>query len=90
MRSGDLRRQSARVRAWVAAPFVLGLLATSQGAWAQTSEDEESGEIVLDEITVTGSRLERSGFDTPSPVTVISADDLAINASPAIGDLLNE
>ena len=90
MRSGDLRRQSARVRAWVAAPFVLGLLATSQGALAQTSEEEPSGELVLDEITVTGSRLERSGFDTPSPVTVINADDLKVNASPAIGDLLNE
>ncbi|MEO1320899.1 MAG: TonB-dependent receptor plug domain-containing protein, partial [Pseudomonadota bacterium] len=68
----------------------MGLLATSQGAWAQTREDDGSDDVFLDEITVTGSRLERSGFDTPSPVTVISADDLAVNASPAIGDLLNE
>jgi outer membrane receptor protein involved in Fe transport len=45
----------------------------------------------LEEITVTGSRIQRpTGFTTPTPVTVIGADRLEQRALTNIGDALNE
>ncbi len=55
---------------------------------AQETADEE--EVRLEEIVVTGSRLVRTGFETPSPVVMIGADEIGAETSPALGDLLND
>ena len=47
---------------------------------AQESDDADS----IEEIIVTGSRLARTGFDTPSPVIVIGADEIRSSDSCAI------
>ncbi|WP_160737024.1 TonB-dependent receptor domain-containing protein [Altericroceibacterium endophyticum] len=39
-------------------------------------------------IVVTGTRLEASGFNAPSPVTVMGADRIAKTASPTVGEAL--
>lgn len=44
----------------------------------------------LEEITVTSSRLESSGFDAPTPTTTIGAEDIAASGLPNIADYLNE
>ena len=41
-------------------------------------------------IVVTGSRISRPGFTAPTPVTAVSAADLAKSASTVIGDVLNQ
>lgn len=41
-----------------------------------------------DQITVTGSRIARSGFDTPTPVTVLDNARIQMAAVSDIGDLL--
>ena len=38
----------------------------------------------IEEILVTGSRLARSGYDTPTPVTVVGIEQIEADA-PAIG-----
>ncbi|MEJ1969164.1 MAG: TonB-dependent receptor [Rhizomicrobium sp.] len=44
----------------------------------------------VETVTVTGSRLSGSGFETPTPVTIVSADALK-NAAPAnLADALNQ
>jgi len=52
---------------------------------------QESAELVeLEEILVTGSRLSRTGFETPSPVIVIGTEEIRSSTSVVLGDLLNE
>lgn len=41
-------------------------------------------------VTITGSRIVRQGYTTPTPVTAIDATELADAAHPNIGDTLNE
>ena len=59
----------------------------SPAAFAQS--DGEVAEAA-EEIIVTGSRLARTGFETPSPVTVIGNDDIRASTAVVLGDLLNE
>lgn len=67
------------------------LLASSWAAlaFAQVDAGAQDSEE-LEEIVVTGSRLVRSGFDTPSPVVMIGVDEIKSSTSPALGDLLND
>ena len=48
------------------------------GAGQALAQDQEQD---LEEIVVTGSRIERSGMNTPNPVTSVSAEELS-NMSP--------
>jgi len=63
-------------------------LALSGPALAQ-DEGADAADEQIEEITVTGSRLLRTGFETPSPVVMIGEDEMAMNSAPALGDLLN-
>ncbi|WP_129778602.1 TonB-dependent receptor domain-containing protein [Peristeroidobacter soli] len=61
------------------------------GVLAQTSDaPAEPGAPEIEEIVVTGSLLQRNGFDAPTPVTVLGADDLARVAAPNIADAINQ
>lgn len=73
----------------LARDLVLAASALSLCAPLLYAQDED-GAAELEEIVVTGSRIRRSGFDTPSPVTVIGVDEVAAATSPALGDMLNE
>lgn len=65
----------------------------SAGAAAETpasaSADEEAGRGSDEAIIVTGSRIV-SGFDRPTPVSVMGADRLAERGATNLGDALNE
>ena len=65
-------------------------LSLSSPALAQGANSDAMDTESLEEITVTGSRLARTGFTTPSPVVMVGADDIAANSAPAIGELLNQ
>src|SRR5262245_48370766 len=43
------------------------------------SADESASKV--EEVTITGTRIQRPGFDAPTPVTALSADELS-NANP--------
>ncbi len=57
-----------------------------QPATAQTQGNQE----VPEDIVVTGSLVERNGFDTPTPVTVIGAEALERVSAPSIADVINQ
>ncbi len=52
---------------------------------AEASEDEASAELVI-----TGSRIDRAGFDAPTPTTVLSGDALLQGDRPSIAQVLND
>lgn len=59
-----------------------------QPAMAQSDPAQETDES--QEVVVTGSLVERSGFDTPTPVTVIGMDAIERVAAPNIADVINQ
>lgn len=48
------------------------------------------GRPTLEEVIVTGSRIERSGRVTPSPTTVVSGDELRLGGDTRVADFLTE
>lgn len=72
---------------WATAISLLAAAAlTNTTAHAQSPD----GADVTEEITVTGSRLTRTGFDTPSPVIIIDADQIRSSTTITLGDMLND
>ncbi len=60
-------------------------------AYAQEAADSTEADQALQEVTVTGSRIQRAtGFTAPTPITVVAADRLEQRAIANVGDLLNE
>jgi outer membrane receptor protein involved in Fe transport len=70
---------------------VLAALTTSS-VLAQTADSSTpaAGKAPDAEIVVTGSRLANTGFNAPTPVTVIGAQDIARQAAPNIAEVLNQ
>lgn len=65
--------------------------ATAAAATDESAEQEApavSGDASAADIIVTGSRIGRSGFTAPTPVTVLSSDQLAKAAPSTIADAL--
>lgn len=54
-----------------------------------SADAQQDAESVLDRVTVTGSLISRSGFQAPSPVTVIEADQLAKSSPSTLAAALN-
>lgn len=59
--------------------------AGAQAGAAETAEDEAPPELVI-----TGSRIDRAGFDAPTPTTVLSGDSLLQGDRPSIAQVLND
>jgi len=57
----------------------------SVGASAQEPDD-----AVLEEIIVSGTRLAQSGYDTPTPVTVVGIAQIEADAPHNIADIVNQ
>lgn len=66
---------------------VLAATGLSSVAIAQESTDDD---LLLPEITVTASRIQRSGFTAPTPLTTLGVEDRELRASANIASLLNE
>ncbi|MEJ1963424.1 MAG: TonB-dependent receptor [Gammaproteobacteria bacterium] len=67
-------------------PFILAAASYAQAQTQSTEPDQ-----ALEEVTVTGSRIQRpNGFSAPTPITVVGADRLEQRAITNIGDALNE
>lgn len=74
----------------------LGLLGVASGlgvgmaaapAWAQTVAGD--ADAPLNEVVVTGSRIMRDGYEAPTPVSVLSVDQLQSFGSPNIANAVN-
>jgi iron complex outermembrane receptor protein len=52
------------------------------------AEDDEGD--LLEEVTVTASRLRQTGYEAPTPVTVLSAEDMEVRGTTNVADIINE
>lgn len=66
------------------------LLMTSANVLAQEAADTEADDDLLEEVTVTGSRIKRDGYTSPTPVTVASNSELTAITPTHIADGLNK
>jgi len=64
-------------------------VAAASTATAQTPQ-QDAGSESIEEVVVTGSRIARSGADTPTPTVVLDAADIAATGAPDIGEILRE
>ena len=74
-----------RLGACVPSIFALGGLLAGADALA----DESPPTPVLEEVTVTGSRITRDGMTAPTPVTVVSPARIQDLGATNVGDVLN-
>lgn len=80
-----------------AAPLALCLALTAMPAFAQDAEAESQDVGTADAtaqdeetlIVVTGSRIARPGVESPSPVTVVGSEDIKLQGTTRIEDILN-
>ncbi len=67
----------------------VGLAASGLSVGAQSQEGlQSSGPI--EEVQVTGSRIQRSGMTTPTPVTTVTAEELSYMAPTTLIDALDQ
>jgi outer membrane receptor protein involved in Fe transport len=91
IKGGPMRKKNSAARRVAAATIPL-ILSAAAYAQAQTQSTEAAAaDDSLQEVTVTGSRIQRpNGFSAPQPVTVVAAERLEQRAIANIGDALNE
>ena len=60
-------------------------------ATAQASEPASGGETTVEEVLVTGTRIRRDGYQAPTPLTVLTREEIQ-NSSPTnnIADFVNQ
>jgi len=81
-----MNRSIVSFRAALIASASMTLLATSP-AFAQADAEQSAPD---NEIVVTGSRIERAGFDQPTPTSVIGETELRQSASSNLQQVLND
>jgi len=57
---------------------------------AAMAQQKPAAEAVQEEIVVTGSRIVREGYEAPTPLTVVSAEQLQNSATPGLIGFLND
>ncbi len=68
----------------------IALLGTSVGVLAQPVSNQQAEDAAaIDEIVVTGSRIVRDGYEAPTPVSVLSMEELDTMAVTNIADAVN-
>lgn len=67
-------------------PAALGLFATAAMAEVVAKDDDST----VAEVVVTGSRIDRAGFEAPTPTVTVSAEQLAVGARPNVAAALND
>jgi outer membrane receptor protein involved in Fe transport len=70
-------------------PLALACI-TGLGLGHAAASAQQSGGVQLEEITVTGSRIERSGMNAPTPVTVVTTEELSFMAPGNIIEALSQ
>ena len=80
---------SFALAAAIAAPVHAQAPAADQQQDEATADAQDQGANV-EAIVITGSRLSASGFNAPTPVTVVGAEEIARQAAPNVAEILNQ
>lgn len=74
-------------------PPVLLLIAVflAPASFAQDqNDDDESDDYLLEEVIVTGSRIKRRDFSSPSPIVTITGEEFAFSGQPTLEEYINQ
>lgn len=82
------RRERACGLARFGLPTLL-LLSPVIPAWGQIAPQPTASDA-LEEVVVSASRIARTGFDAPTPTTVMDSSQISLAAAPNIGQLVTE
>jgi len=90
MTSKVTKKQNALLKCGYVSAVAIALLSTT-GVQAQTQADtNDDKDNVSETIIVTGSRINKAGFDQPTPTTVIGSDELLQGDRSSIQQVLND
>ncbi|MDT8397537.1 MAG: TonB-dependent receptor [Pseudomonadales bacterium] len=84
----DQSKKTRRLLVSALTAAIAGVIGSSV-AMAQ-EQQQESNAGALEEISVTGSRIRQSGFETPTPVTTVQASELSSMAPGQLIDAFNQ
>ena len=65
---------------------LLSVTAAAQSDNAEPAEEQQA----IEEIIVTGSRIKRRDFSSPSPLTTVSQEDFEFSGQPTLEEHLNQ
>ncbi len=68
---------------------IAAALLSAQAAQAQEAATAK-GQQTVEEVTVTGSRIQRDGYSAPTPVTVATSVELTTTTPTTLADGLNK
>ncbi|MFT4046930.1 MAG: TonB-dependent receptor [Solimonas sp.] len=57
---------------------------------AAAATDEAPPPAPVEEVVITGSRVQRAGFEAPTPLTVLSTEEIQATAPASIADFVNQ
>lgn len=80
---GNARRVAGRLMGGASVLVLAAVAVMPWGVAAQTA-------MQIEEINVTSSRIQRSGFEAPTPVTMIGAADMELRGTTNVADIINE
>src|ERR1700754_4917627 len=85
-----LLSRTARRRAKVLALSTASVTALASVAVTNVQAQEAGAEVApLNEVVVTGSRIQRDGYEAPTPVSVLGADELNALNTVNVADAVN-
>jgi len=87
-------KAQSELRAWPRAFCIaVGLLLIGLSPLSLAQDDDadfDDDEDFIEEVVVTGSRIKRRDFSSPSPITTINADDFEFSGQPTLEEYLNQ
>jgi outer membrane receptor protein involved in Fe transport len=85
----DIRRMALLGGASLAAALAALMPAAAMAQTAATAQADTAEEVETSVITVTGSRIARTGYDAPTPVSVVTEAELKAEPQANIGDYVS-
>jgi len=79
-------RSSRGNQVYAAVAMILASATASTIAFAQ---DSDAGPTELAEVSVTGTRIVRDGYQAPTPLTVVGSEELQASGTPNVADYVN-
>src|SRR5437870_13390178 len=66
------------------------LLALNVAAYTYAAEQQQAADPALEEVIVTGSRIQITGYEQPTPVTVVGTEQIENSAAQNIADFVSQ
>ncbi len=77
-------------RVLVCGVSVIALSAASQAAFAQAAPAKAADATQVEEVVVTGSRIQNPGLTSPTPLTVLGAEQIKQTAPSSVDDIISQ